>query len=105
MSHVMLNTLVRNAHIASQSSNITCSTTATAKTATATKPASGCLLYTSDAADASVLAKNAGDAKIFNPATADTDAYFVVDAQGFELIELHFRAGSNAAANATLGEM
>ena len=163
MSHVMLNTLVRNAHIASQATNITCSTSATAKTATTTKPTSGsgsvvlgsvmnylkvhpwaastitptirvigwsyCIdtrlwvphsiaevgvttltgtnvsINGTNLQAASVLAKNAGDAKIFNPATSDTDAYFVVDAQGFELIELHFRAGSAAAANATLGEM
>lgn len=166
MSHVMLNTLVRNAHIGSQTTNVTCSTSATAKTATATKPvtntstgsivvgsalnylrvhpwaASGstptirvigwsfCIdtrlwvphsiaevgittltgtnvsINGTNLQAATVLSKNAGDAKIFAPATSDTDAYFVVDGQGFELIELHFRVASGTVAvNATLGEM
>lgn len=165
MSHVMLNTLVRNARLASPVTNVTCSTSATAKTATATKPATdlsvGSVIlgsamnylkvhpwatassstiirvigwsYCTDsklwvphsiaevalatltgtnvsinAANlqaAATLTRNAGDAKLFAPATTATDAYFVVDAQGFELIELHFRAGSGVAANACLSEM
>lgn len=165
MSHVMLNTLVRNAHLASFGTNVTCSTSATAKTATTTKPATdltvGSVVWGSamnylkihpwaasgsstiirvigwslcidtrlwvphsiaevalstltgtnvsingaNLQAAATLTRNAGDAKLFAPASTATDAYFIVDAQGFELIELHFRAGSATAANATLSEM
>lgn len=166
MSHVMLNTLVRNSRLGSFPSNLTCSTSATAKTATSTTPVtdttvgsivvgsamnymrihpwaaasstptirvigwSFCInsklwiphsiaevsmasltgtnvtINGASLQAAATLSKTAGDCKLFAPSTTATDAYFIVDAQGFELIELHFRVASGTvAANATLGEM
>jgi len=55
---------------------------------------------------ASTLVKTAGDAKIFNPANTSTDAYFVVDSQGFELVELQFHVSTGTVkANAHIGDM
>jgi hypothetical protein len=55
---------------------------------------------------AATLTKGAGDAKLFAPSADNADAYFVVDSQGFELVELHFYAGSTGiAVNAHVGEM
>ena len=162
-NHVMLNTIVKSIHLGGASSNLTCSTSATAKTATATKPASSansvvvgsvlnymkihpwaasgttpsirvigwsnCLdtrlwvphsiaevavasltgtnvsILGTNLQAAATLTKTAGDCKLFAPSSTATDAYFVVDAQGFELIELHFYAAGATAANAHIGEM
>jgi hypothetical protein len=166
MSHVMLNTIVRNTYLGSKVAHVTCSTSATAKTATATLPATntsaGSIVFGSvtnymkihpwaasgstptirvigwslcsdtrlwiphsiaevqmasltgtnvsilgsNQQAAATLTKGAGDAKLFAPSTTATDAYFVVDAQGFELVELHFRVASGTVlANAHIGDM
>jgi len=55
---------------------------------------------------AATLTKGAGDAKLFAPSGDNADAYFVVDSQGFELVELHFHAASaGVAVNAHIGDM
>jgi hypothetical protein len=165
MPHVMLNTIVRNTYLGSKTANVTCSTSATAKTATTTRPdtntSAGSLVFGSvnnymkihpwaasstptirvigwslcndtrlwiphsiaevqmasltgtnvsilstNLQAAATLTKTAGDAKLFAPSTTATDAYFVVDAQGFELVELHFRvAAGTVLANAHIGDM
>lgn len=52
------------------------------------------------------LTKGAGDAKLFAPSADNADAYFVVDSQGFELVELHFYAGTaGIVVNAHIGDM
>jgi hypothetical protein len=55
---------------------------------------------------AATLTKGAGDAKLFAPSADNADAYFVVDSQGFELVELHFyTASAGVAVNAHIGDM
>jgi hypothetical protein len=55
---------------------------------------------------AATLTKGAGDAKLFAPSGDNADAYFVVDSQGFELVELHFHtASAGVAVNAHIGDM
>lgn len=167
MSHVMLNTIVRNVRLGSASANVTTPSSATSKVATSTRPATdtgsnvGSIVWGSSfnymkimpwAASgtptvrvigwalcldtrlwiphliaevtmaslrsatttingtalkaAATLTKVAGDAKLFAPSADTTNAYFVVDAQGFELVELQFHAGSTGiAVNAHIGEM
>lgn len=54
---------------------------------------------------AASLTKGAGDAKLFAPSADNADAYFVVDSQGFELVELHFYTSAGIVVNAHVGEM
>ena len=54
---------------------------------------------------AATLTKGAGDAKLFAPSASNTDAYFVVDSQGFELVELNFVATVGTKVNAHIGDM
>jgi|GEM_PF-3652825 len=55
---------------------------------------------------AATLTKGAGDAKLFAPSASNVDAYFVIDSQGFELVELNFYAGSaGVKVNAHIGDM
>jgi len=163
MSHVMLNTITRSHYLGSKPSNVTCSTSATAKTATTTQPVTGSgsivvggvfnymkihpwadsstptirvigwsfcpdtkyfvphsiaevqmasltgtnvSVLGSNLQAAATLTKSAGDAKLFAPSSTATDAYFVIDGQGFQYIELHFRVASGTVlANAHIGEM
>ena len=166
MSHVMLNTITRSHYLGSKPSNVTCSVSATAKTATTTQPvtntSAGSIVVggvsnymkihpwaesgstpsirvigwsfcadtkyfvphsiaevsmatltgtnvsinSSNLRAAATLSKTAGDVKLFAPSSSATDAYFVIDGQGFQYIELHFYVASGTVlANAHIGEM
>jgi hypothetical protein len=65
----------------------------------------GLTLNSTELLAAATLTKGAGDAKLFAPSTGNTDAYFVVDSQGFELVELNFVATADTKVNAHVGEM
>lgn len=168
MSLMTLSTIVRRIYLGSKTTNVTCSTTATAEFASATAPVTntasgigsivvgsatnylkihpwasagtpiirvigwsfctdtnmwiphsiaeiqmtalnttgmsvnGATLY-----GASALNRTAGDAKIFAPVSGgNTDAYFVLDAQGFERIEFQARSSTNTHQfNIHVGDM
>lgn len=73
--------------------------------ATLRSAGTGITLNSTELLAAATLTKGAGDAKLFAPSTGNTDAYFVVDSQGFELVELNFVATADTKVNAHVGEM